>query len=83
MIALAFQPKFLTSSILAATRLVEQTEAHVLVGLLLLLFLSLLLWCLLGSTTGSGSSATSSWGGGTARWDGGELGRALGDQLEM
>lgn len=63
-----------------ARRLVEQTEAHVLVGLLLLFLLLLLL--LLGSSTagGRGSSATSS-NGSTAGRDGGELGGTLGDQL--
>ena len=66
-----------------AIRLVEQTEAHVVVRLLLLLDL------LLG---GGSSSVTASGGGGTARrgtsraggatrGDGGELGRALSDEL--
>jgi hypothetical protein len=60
-------------------RLVEETEAHILVGLLLLLLL-LLLGLLLGSgstTGGGGSSGTS-----TARGNGSELLRASGDQLE-
>jgi hypothetical protein len=51
-------------SFVAATSLVEETEAHVLVGLLLLLNL-LLGGGLLGGTA-SGSSATSSSRGGTA-----------------
>jgi len=43
-------------------RLVEETESHVVVGLLLLLLLGGLWGGLLGGTT-SGSSTTSSWGG--------------------
>lgn len=77
---LSCQPMFFASSNLTAQRLVEQTEAHVLVGLLLLLFLLLGLWSLLGGT-GSGSSTASSWSSGTTRWDGCELGSTLGDQL--
>lgn len=77
--ALSCRPIFFLSSILTAIRLVEETEAHVLVGLLLLLFLGLLLWSFLCGTTGGGG--TSSWGSSTARWDGCELGSALGDQL--
>ena len=62
-------------------RLVEETEAHVVVRLLLGLLL-LLLGGGLGGTTGGGSSATGS-GGGTARGDGSELGRALSDELNV
>ena len=63
-------------------RLIEETEAHVLVGLLLLLLLLGLSGRSLGSTagsstTGSGSSTTTA-----TRWDGGKLGRSLGDQLQ-
>lgn len=59
--------------------LVEETESHVVIGLLLLLFLLLLLGSLSsgaasGSTTGS-STATATAG------NGGELGRALRDEL--
>ena len=62
-------------------RLVEETEAHVVVGLLLLLLLGLLSRG--GVTTSCGSGATGS-GGTTSRatgWDGGELGRTLSDEL--
>jgi hypothetical protein len=65
-----------------ATRLVEETETHVLVGLLLLLLLSGLGCGLLSSTTGGSSSATSS--GATtrsARGNGGELRRTLLNEL--
>jgi hypothetical protein len=57
--------------------LVEETEAHVLIGLLLLLLL-LLSGGSLGGTTGSGGggSGTSTTGG-----NGGELGGTLSDQL--
>ena len=61
-----------------ARRLVEETEAHVVVGLLLLLGL-LLGGGSLGSGTGSRGSTTS--GGGTTGGNGGELGGTLGDQL--
>jgi len=71
------------SDVRHAMRLVEETETHVLVRLLLLLFLLLL--GSRSSVTASGSSwgSTTSSGGttGTTRWDGCELGRALGDQL--
>jgi len=66
--------------VVKAYRLVEQTEAHVLVRLLLLLFLLSLLGRLLGGT-GATSSRSSTSRGGTTRWDGGELALALGDQL--
>ena len=59
--------------------LVEETEAHVLIGLLLLLLLLLL--------SGGGSGVTTSSGGGsstsTTGGNGGELGSTLGDQLEV
>ena len=61
-------------------RLIEKSEAHILIGLLLVLLLigSLLLsWS--GTTSGSWGSSASS---GTAGWDGGELGRSLRDQLK-
>jgi hypothetical protein len=65
-----------------ATRLVKETETHVIIGLLLLLLLSGLGCSLLSSTTGGSSSATSS---GTtarsARGNGSELGRTLLDEL--
>jgi hypothetical protein len=60
-------------------RLVEETEAHVLIGLLLLL-LSLLLSGSGSGTTGSGSGSggsTSTTGG-----NGGELGGTLSNELE-
>jgi hypothetical protein len=58
--------------------LVEETEAHVLIGLLLLLLLLLLSGGSLSGTTGSGGggSGTSTTGG-----DGGELSGTLSDQL--
>jgi hypothetical protein len=65
-----------------ATRLVEETETHVLVGLLLLLLLGSLRSGLLGSTTsGSSSAAGSGTTTGSARGNGSELGRALLDEL--
>ena len=64
-----------------ARRLVEETEAHVVVGLLLLLGLLLGGGGLGGSTGGGGT--TSSGGTGTTRGNGGELGGTLGDQLRM
>ena len=62
-----------------SVRLVEQTEAHVVVGLLLLLLLGGGGGLLGGSGTASGS--TTSGGGGTTGGDGGELLRAGSDQL--
>ena len=63
-------------------RLVEQTEAHVLVGLLLgLLLLGRGLSSRGSTTSGRGSSRGDS--DGTARWDGGELLGTLLDQLRM
>lgn len=65
------------------TRLVEKSEAHVVVRLLLLLLLSGLRGSLLsGTTSGSSSTTGSGTATGATRWDGGELGRALLDQLE-
>lgn len=64
-----------TSMSLGNDRLVEKTESHVIIGLLLFfLLLGLLLW-LSGSST-TGGSATSCWSSATttAGWDGGELG---------
>ncbi len=61
-------------------RLVEETEAHVVVGLLLLLLLLLLGGG--GVATGGGGSATSGRGG-TASGDRRELGRALSDELGL
>ena len=61
-----------------ARRLVEETEAHVVVGLLLLLGL-LLGGSGLGGSTGGGGTTSS--GGSTTGGNGGELGRTLGDQL--
>jgi len=63
-----------------ARRLVEETEAHVVVGLLLLLGL-LLGGGSLGGTTSSGGRA----GGGTSTTggNGSKLGGTLGDQLWM
>lgn len=66
-----------------ATRLVEETEAHVLVGFFLLLFLLSRLLFLGSSGTASGST-TSSWSSGTATTtagDRGEFGRAFGNEL--
>lgn len=62
-----------------ARRLVEETEAHVLIGLLLLL--SLLLGGGSGGVTTSGGGSS---GGGstTTGGNGGELGGTLGDELE-
>lgn len=65
-----------------ATRLVEETETHVLVGLLLLLLLSggSLLGgsgTASGSTTSGGSSATT----GATRWNGSELLGSRSDEL--
>lgn len=61
-------------------RLIEETEAHIVIGLLLLLLLLL---------NGGGLSSTASGGatsGGSTttatRWDGGELGSTLRDQLK-
>jgi hypothetical protein len=63
-------------------RLVEESEAHVVVGLLLLLLLLLLGGSGLGSATSSGTAGS---GGGTTTtstgWDRGELGGTLRDQL--
>jgi hypothetical protein len=57
--------------------LVEETEAHVLIGLLLLLLLLLSGGSLSGTTgSGGGGSGTSTTGG-----NGGELGGTLSDQL--
>lgn len=69
-------------NICATIRLVEETEAHVLVGLLLLLLLGLLLG-LLGRTTSSGSTASSRGSGttGATGRDGGELRSTVGDEL--
>ena len=61
-------------------RLVEQTEAHVVVGLLLLLLLGGLGGGLGGTT--SGGSTTSGGGGSATGGNGGELLRAGRDQLE-
>ena len=61
-------------------RLVEQTEAHVLVRLLLLLLLLLGLGSLGGGTAGGGGTASS--GTSTGAGDGSELGGTLGDQLQ-
>merc|ERR1712098_254757 len=55
-------------------RLVEKTETHILVGLLLLLFL--LLGLLSGGTSSSWGSTTSS-----SRWNGSQLAGTLSDQL--
>jgi hypothetical protein len=63
-----------------AMRLVEETETHVLVRLLLLLFLLLGLGLLSGGSTASGST-TSATAATAAGRDGGELRRAGGDQL--
>ena len=60
-------------------RLVEETEAHILVGLLLLLFLLLLLG-FLGSTAGSGTTSSGTTTG-TASGDGSKLLGTLSDQL--
>jgi hypothetical protein len=64
-----------------AIRLVEETEAHVVVGLLLLLGLLLGGSGLVGSTSGRGG--TTSGGTSTTGRNGGELGGTLGDQLWM
>jgi predicted permease len=65
-----------------ATRLVEETETHVLVGLLLLLLLGGLGSGLLSSTASGRSSATrSGTTTGSTRGNGSELGRALLDEL--
>ena len=63
-----------------ARRLVEETEAHVIVGLLLLLGL-----LLGGGSLGGGTSSGSRASGGTSTTgrNGGELGGTLGDQLWM
>lgn len=61
------------------SRLVEETEAHVLIGLLLLLFL--LLGLLLSSRGSSTASGRSSSGTGAAGGNGGELGGTLSDKL--
>ncbi len=62
--------------------LVEETEAHVVVGGGLLLGGSLGSW---GSSSwgggGGGSGGSSGSGGSTTRWDGGELLGALGDDV--
>ena len=63
--------------------LVKQTEAHVIVRLLLLLFLLLSLGLLSGSSaTGSGATSSSSSTSSATRWDRRKLGRALSDQLK-
>jgi hypothetical protein len=64
------------------TRLVEEPEAHVVVGLLLLLLFGGL-WSGLssGTTTRSSSWGTTSGSTSTTRWHGGELLRTLGDEL--
>jgi hypothetical protein len=62
-------------------RLVKETEAHVVVRLLLLFLLLLLSGRGLGSTTGSSSGATSSGTTTASRWDGCELGGSLRDEL--
>ena len=62
-----------------SARLVEETEAHVLIGLLLFLLLLLSGGGSL-STTGSGTTSRSS-SGSTAGGDVGELGGTLSDQL--
>ena len=62
-------------------RLVEQTEAHVLVGLLGGLLLLLLLGSVGGGSATGGSGATGSGTTSTAAGNGGQLGRSLGDQL--
>ena len=65
-----------------AIRLVEETETHVLVRLLLLLLLGGLGSGLLSSTTSGSSSATGSGTTtGSTRGNGGELGRAFLDEL--
>ena len=58
--------------------LVEETEAHVLIGLLLLLLLLLSGGGSSGTTTSGGGGGTSTTGG-----NGGELGGTLGDQLRV
>jgi hypothetical protein len=65
-------------------RLVEETESHVVVGLLLILLLLLSLGLRSAASVTTGSSATSSGTAATttAAGDGGELGRTLSDQLE-
>ncbi len=61
-------------------RLIEKTEAHILVGLLLVL---LLLGDLLLRGSSTAGSGTSGWGSSsTPGWDGGELGGTLRDQLQ-
>jgi hypothetical protein len=63
-------------------RLVEQTEAHVLVRFLLLLLLGFLLGLLCSGSSAAGSgSATSSSTTSTAGWHRRKLGAALGDEL--
>jgi ABC-type transporter Mla subunit MlaD len=63
-------------------RLIEETETHVLVRLLLLLFLLLLGGRGLSSATSSGTAGSGSTTTAAATgWDGGKLGRALGDEL--
>ena len=64
-------------------RLVEQTEAHVLVGLLLGLLLLSRGLSSRGSTTSGRGSGSRGDSDGTARWDGGELLSTLLDQLWM
>ena len=63
-----------------AIRLVEETEAHVVVGLLLLLLLGSLGRGFLSGTTSRGTTCGGSTTG-TTRWDRGELGRTLSDEL--
>ncbi len=68
--------------LLLEDRLVEQTEAHVLVRLLLLLFLLLRFgWLVSSSRASTASSRTRSRTTSAAGWHRGELGLSLGDQL--
>ena len=64
-----------------AMRLVEETEAHVVIGLLLLLLLLLSSRGLLSTTGSSSSAAGGSTTTGSTGWDGGELGRTFLDEL--
>jgi len=72
------QPEPLSRPKLRRTRLVEESEAHVVVGLLLLLNLLLLL--LLSGGRGGGSTGGGG-GGSSSRGDGSELGGSLSDHL--
>jgi hypothetical protein len=72
-----------TAALLHARPLIEQTKAHVVVRLLLLLFLLLLFLLRVatvaaGSTSGSGATCATAR---TARWNAGELGGTLSDEL--